>query len=557
MGHSLVLRIAGLFAIVVLFVAGRAQADPINVKPIGATASTSYSGNEPSKAYDGKISTWWNAGVAPTGQPYPWIQLDLGKTVAIQKLRLLPAQTPNGYTIHNISVGQDPNNLVALPSLAGYTYDGRWLEYSCNLNTKCGHVRYVRITTTQSPSWVAWREIEVYQGVEYFGYYGAEISEPTANGANLVWIGGADTPPNMPNWTAKTQQARAAGAKVMVDMSAQLFNMATPGDFTLLPDPDWKIQLKTVMDFITANGQNSFAALYPLDEAYSNAWMNPNIAQNLRDIATEIRKYSTLPIAITLAPQSLGCGQVNCPVSMFDWVGFDCYGPWDDGTNTILCMGNTMQTWIGIVRGMLSTNQRMIAVPPGYEGVMSNGQYPLPTEWDIIQSINAWQAEVTSDPTYIMVMPFTWGLVAAHPRVKERLYQFAHSILRSEKTIYPVTESASTSYPGTDPFMAFDRDLIGGWGSGGSAPASIVADFGGSTRLAQITFTVAQTPAGATTHLIEGLSRGAWSTLGRFQQTTSENQTLTWKGSADVSAVRVTTSRSPSWVAWHEIGFSR
>ena len=43
-------------------------------------------------------------------------------------------------------------------TLEGDTADAQWLE----LQVK-GQVRYLKIETSKSPSWVAWAEIEVYK----------------------------------------------------------------------------------------------------------------------------------------------------------------------------------------------------------------------------------------------------------------------------------------------------------------------------------------------------------------------------------------------------------
>jgi hypothetical protein len=68
---------------------------------------------------------------------------------------------------------------------------------------------------------------------------------------------------------------------------------------------------------------------------------------------------------------------------------------------------------------------------------------------------------------------------------------------------------------------------------------------------------VGQYPAGPTVHFLEGLKGTAWVVLGSFRGSTTDGDVLTWLGSADVSAFRVTTTQSPSWVAWRDIQFYR
>src|SRR5438046_5341669 len=102
----------------------RADADPIRVQPVAVTASGSWGGNVPGNAVDGNSATIWNSG----GWATQWIQLDLGRTYAIRKIRLQVAQSPAGTTNHVILVGQDPDHLH--PPITGFwstTSDGQWL----------------------------------------------------------------------------------------------------------------------------------------------------------------------------------------------------------------------------------------------------------------------------------------------------------------------------------------------------------------------------------------------------------------------------------------------
>ncbi len=107
-------------------------------------------------AFDGDTNRIWNAGRSPVA----WIEVDLGRDVEIAALRLDPAQTPTpGDTVHRIYGRADGDTAeILLAELAGTTEDGVWVM------ARLDHpraVRYVRIETVVSPSWVAWREIEL------------------------------------------------------------------------------------------------------------------------------------------------------------------------------------------------------------------------------------------------------------------------------------------------------------------------------------------------------------------------------------------------------------
>ncbi len=128
----------------------------IKVAPVGVTASSTYSDNVPARAIDGVSSNAW---IAPGYAPQ-WIEVDLGAAVPLKKLRMLVSQTPAGQTTHVVTGGMSPAPTSVLQTVSGKTSDGQWLEASLDTATS---VRYIRITTTGSPSWVSWHELEFYR----------------------------------------------------------------------------------------------------------------------------------------------------------------------------------------------------------------------------------------------------------------------------------------------------------------------------------------------------------------------------------------------------------
>ena len=152
-GRPVCAMVMGLGASLVLGLS--ACGDGAKIVPTSATASSSAPASSPKFAFDYDVTTVWNAGnYAPS-----WIQLDLGKPVTISRVRLNVAQDPPGPTTHTISGGPTPDSLTPIGTLDGNTTDDQWLE----LNQSANNVRYVKIETTKSPSWVAWREIEIYK----------------------------------------------------------------------------------------------------------------------------------------------------------------------------------------------------------------------------------------------------------------------------------------------------------------------------------------------------------------------------------------------------------
>ena len=122
---------------------------------ININAATASSGPDSAAfVFDHDPQKPWNSAASAPG----WIQLDLGQPTTITKVRLLTAQNPPGPTSHQVLGGLTADSLAPLGALDGDTADAQWLE----LQVK-GQVRYVKVVTLKSPSWVAWAEIEVYE----------------------------------------------------------------------------------------------------------------------------------------------------------------------------------------------------------------------------------------------------------------------------------------------------------------------------------------------------------------------------------------------------------
>jgi hypothetical protein len=108
-------------------------------------------------AVDGDPGTTWNSG----GFPLQWIQIDLGADYDVAEIRLTVAQSPAGNTIHvvygqGVSTGGKKKQLHIF---SGATDDSDVLVFAPT--EPLAGLRFLRIETTTTPSWVGWREIEV------------------------------------------------------------------------------------------------------------------------------------------------------------------------------------------------------------------------------------------------------------------------------------------------------------------------------------------------------------------------------------------------------------
>jgi len=98
----------------------------------------------------------WNSG----GYPSQWIEIDLGTPSTLTGLRLIVAQHPAGETHHRVLGRADesgPGTLIH--EFIGSTADPD--ELSVTLDPAIPNTRFVRIETVSSPSFVAWREVEL------------------------------------------------------------------------------------------------------------------------------------------------------------------------------------------------------------------------------------------------------------------------------------------------------------------------------------------------------------------------------------------------------------
>ena len=123
-------------------------------KPV--TASGEYPGNLASLAVDGDWWSYWSSGNFPPA----WIEVDLGAVQTIGEIDLGITQLPDCATAHRVSGrATTSEEYGVLSEFSAFTVDQQILRYVAATPT---HVRYIRVETTSSCSWVGWREIAVY-----------------------------------------------------------------------------------------------------------------------------------------------------------------------------------------------------------------------------------------------------------------------------------------------------------------------------------------------------------------------------------------------------------
>ncbi len=119
-------------------------------------ASSALAAEAPALAVDENEASQWGAGSdAPQ-----WLEVDLGSAARVTEIRLLVAQFPEGESVHRLFTrGPEAAEGVLVHEFSGFTRDGDWLVFTPAAPLE--GVRFVRVYTASSPSWVSWREVQV------------------------------------------------------------------------------------------------------------------------------------------------------------------------------------------------------------------------------------------------------------------------------------------------------------------------------------------------------------------------------------------------------------
>ncbi len=116
---------------------------------------------------------------------------------------------------------------------------------------------------------------------------------------------------------------------------------------------------------------------------------------------------------------------------------------------------------------------------------------------------------------------------------------------------------ASRSLPDSPPGAAVDGDFDTLWSAGGGPTQWIEVLLDRPRDVGTVRLTVSQYPAGDTAHFVYGRTKaGKLILLHGFSGTTTDGQVLSFSPPApwhDLTAIRVETRASPSWVSWREI----
>jgi hypothetical protein len=120
------------------------------------TAQASSAQADASKAGDGSVCTIWNSGGGAPQQ----VTLDLGTPTRVDVIALVPEMTPDGTVSHEVSFSDDGRSFQVGHRIEAPMRSGAQVEL---VLPKPERARFVRVTTTKSPSSIAWREVGLFR----------------------------------------------------------------------------------------------------------------------------------------------------------------------------------------------------------------------------------------------------------------------------------------------------------------------------------------------------------------------------------------------------------
>jgi hypothetical protein len=122
-------------------------------KPVGASQEEPL--HLASHAVDGNFFSYWGSGAFPP----QWIEVDLGGSFPIGKVRAAVTMLPGGLTTHIVygRVAGRGYEYALVGAHTGITADQDWLEFP---GPAAVELESILVESTESPSWIGWREIE-------------------------------------------------------------------------------------------------------------------------------------------------------------------------------------------------------------------------------------------------------------------------------------------------------------------------------------------------------------------------------------------------------------
>ncbi len=230
-------------------------------------------------------------------------------------------------------------------------------------------------------------------GPQYFGYFDGvsqdEAGLAAATHMNLSW---ASLPEDI-EW------AREHNMKAIVSMIGDDWRHADT--YYTDSNPTWMLRVNSLRPHM-----DNVAAFFMVDEpqVYINDW--PTLKATLEAAAAGYKRYfPDTPLYVNFSPSAGGVWGFGTMPTGIDWVGIDCYGPWES------CSGehSNFLTEYAALKSYKLPNQKIVLIPQAF--ITNTTQ----TEAELSVMANRYFDLAKSDPDVIAVMPFEWFYNGDYP----------------------------------------------------------------------------------------------------------------------------------------------
>lgn len=158
-------------------------------------------------------------------------------------------------------------------------------------------------------------------------------------------------------------------------------------------------------------------AFYAADEPFYNAGLNASawglteeeaaqrMTENLTDLATVVKgDFPDVPLFFT--DNHFYFDDAFTLPEGYDWIGFDCYGPWDDCGG----MGRSVAWYADTITASLSPEQRLVMYPQAFiQTADTVSTVTSEEEAALLTMTEQYQAYAESNPAVIGMIPFLYG----------------------------------------------------------------------------------------------------------------------------------------------------
>ncbi len=362
----------------------------------------------------------------------PWIEIDLGKDTLISRLELTPAQYPSGFTEHVIYGRASSSQASVLGRISGSTSNATVISHQF---TRATSVRYLRIETIKSPSWIAWYDIQAYAPNEKLAVLGGirggaspeavdiAVKDLTASyKTNTIMI---QTPFEDVVWLADTVKRLPDNTNVIIDSTGIFYGGNTIKYFG---DERSKLNWASFMKEFEGHPKDyqKIQAIFLIDEpdlktgyiSESDLAASATIIRDIYNRPLELRGLNSPKVAITYS--YVGLGNDNLPgLESADWVAFNCYPVSNNSDDSWSSCGNgdsdgdgvadvanprSIPGYLSLLKSKINSNQEIYLFPQTFLwGSDSDSKRE-----QLVNNLKRFKDLALLDPQIVGVFNFSW-----------------------------------------------------------------------------------------------------------------------------------------------------